>query len=267
MIKDIDIKLCTIAVVLVVLTAATLLVVSLGTIPVTVNEGESATFYWHGNDIRVETSEHVEYYSIARTLNPAVTSNQFVTPDDPVIQALYRVMEPDLATMTDTQKANELLRFVHYNIPYANDMEVYGDQVSQFPSETLMLGHGDCEDMAFLLCTLYELAGLDAVLLHFEEHMAVGVAVDAQGEVYHALFNGTDYYLADPVGSYTVGGSYDTPLVGVYQGRTMANEVVLLFLIPTLIICGLCSMIKRNSLGIHYRKKKIVYTHSKRVKA
>ena len=57
----------------------------------------------------------------------------------------------------------------------------------KYPVETLMLGYGDCSDKSTLLKKLLGMAGIDSVLLLFEElqHMALGVKVPqgSQGHI------------------------------------------------------------------------------------
>lgn len=150
---------------------------------------------------------------IARMLGAEMTCKWYITPDDPAIVTLWSALEPALEGKTDYEKADLLLRFVQNNIIYESDEDSFDryDYV-QFPAETLYSEHGDCEDMAYLLYTLYDRAGLDAVLVRTTSHTSVGVNVDLTEGTYITMFlSDTRYYIAEATGSHAIG---DTKIIG-----------------------------------------------------
>ncbi|MBA7466781.1 hypothetical protein ES707_01971 [subsurface metagenome] len=66
---------------------------------------------------------------------------EFIQPDDPNVIALYRQIGPDVWLCLD---------WVCQNISYREDPWEWWS----FPAETLKRGTGDCEDSAFLTCSL-----------------------------------------------------------------------------------------------------------------
>lgn len=142
-----------------------------------------------------------------RTLGPEANGKRFVTPDDPTIVKLWSVIAPMMEGMTDLEKAKSLLRFVQDATYYEYDIYAFGmrDYV-QYPAETLYRGFGDCEDVSYLLYTLYAKAGLDAVILSTSDHVSVGVNVEgAVGNGYKRLLSDDIYYIAEATGSSSIG--------------------------------------------------------------
>lgn len=66
---------------------------------------------------------------------------EFIQPDDPDVIALYHEIGPDVWACVD---------WVCRNISYREDPWEYWS----FPAETIRQGSGDCEDSAFLTCSL-----------------------------------------------------------------------------------------------------------------
>ena len=78
----------------------------------------------------------------------------YVTPNDHSVQSHLETIGNDV---------NTLYGWVGDNIQYTYDSDVYGvEEYWQFPYETLNLGTGDCEDQAFLLCSLIRASGTSA---------------------------------------------------------------------------------------------------------
>ena len=89
-----------------------------------------------------------------RGLNPL----DFVTPQDPVIQALAQSIITGLGEKdTPQSRLVAAYNYVTLNIKYVIDMTAYGyEEVWQKPSTTLERKLGDCEDLSFLLCSLLQ---------------------------------------------------------------------------------------------------------------
>jgi predicted transglutaminase-like cysteine proteinase len=78
----------------------------------------------------------------------------YITPNDPSVQAHLLTIGKDL---------NTIYGWVGDNIRYEFDSDIHGkEEYWQFPHETLDLKTGDCEDQAFLLCSLIRASGVEA---------------------------------------------------------------------------------------------------------
>lgn len=135
-------------------------------------------------------------------------SNMYVTPNDPTVDKVYALLNERMSGMTDYDKADYLLKFVQDNVRYVDDESAYHiwDYV-QMPAETLYMGYGDCEDMAFLLYTLYLKAGLDAVVYVEPSHVSVGVNVPCNKSNYLTV-DGKRYYSAESTGYFMIGSAW-----------------------------------------------------------
>jgi predicted transglutaminase-like cysteine proteinase len=78
----------------------------------------------------------------------------YITPNNPNIQTQLQTTGKDL---------NTIYNWVGENIQYELDEKVQGKiEYWQLPYETLSLKTGDCEDQAFLLCSLIRASGFEA---------------------------------------------------------------------------------------------------------
>jgi len=78
----------------------------------------------------------------------------YVTPNDPTVQTRMNIIGKNV---------NSLYGWVGDNVQYEYDSDVYGvSDYWQLPYETLSLKTGDCEDQAFLLCSLIRASGTSA---------------------------------------------------------------------------------------------------------
>lgn len=104
-----------------------------------------------------------------------------------------------IAGKSDSEAANELLRFIHQHFAYKTDSEQFGYERPLFFDETLYYPYCDCEDRAILYAKLIrELLGLDVILLHYPNHIATAVhfGEDIAGE--YVTYRGERYYVCDP---------------------------------------------------------------------
>lgn len=191
-----------------------ILIIAAPTHAITDNDGIQTNAYYVGGDlvdVDIRLGD-VEGYldGLYRSSTPSMLSNVFITPNDPTVSKVYDSIKGNMVGMDDIDKANFLLSFVQDNIDYELDESIYGqNDYVQYPAETLLLKTGDCEDMALLLVTFYEKAGLDSVLINAEGHTSVGVNVPLENGYYvTALGSDVRYYIAEPVGMYSVGVDY-----------------------------------------------------------
>ncbi len=110
----------------------------------------------------------------------------FVTYNDDLVLMIADYLSKQSASMSQTQRANFVLRFVQEGIPYAYDIDTKGvDEYWKYPLETLYDGKGDCEDTSILYAAIMKDMGYEVALLWYEDHVAVGVALtDCSGTYY-----------------------------------------------------------------------------------
>lgn len=96
---------------------------------------------------------------------------------------------------TDDQIALNVLSFAH-TIPYSFDIDTKGiEEYPRYPVETLIEG-GDCEDRAILAAAiLYEL-DIDCILIHMQNHMALGLKDNGHFSGQSYRYEDTVYYYA-----------------------------------------------------------------------
>ena len=172
-----------------------------------------------------------------RQFYSSLSTSRFVVSDS-VIDALMDVLDEKIEKMSDLEKAKALLEFVYVNIMYKSDDRQFGySEYIQYPSETLLHKKGDCEDMASLLYILYEKAGLDAVLIHCDNHVAVGVDTDAYGKT--VTFRGKEYTISDPTSSLGLG---NTALEGIWfvdkADNPFATNLILVEIVAVQLFIG-----------------------------
>lgn len=155
-------------------------------------------------DFQIDRSLYNEYRKESRkNKNDGIEYDlyyaQFVsdTRDDEIlVNAIEDIMKVAKKNMySDYDIANIFLSLVQ-SLEYTDDLATRAYfEYPRYPLETLVDGGGDCEDTAVLLAQLLDCAGVDSVLLAYEDHMAVGVKCVPEGN--------KGYYL----GYYTFGGS------------------------------------------------------------
>ena len=194
---------------------------------------------WFDFDISVGDVKAHSGDDFIRMIYSSITTPRFGV-SDPVIDSLVDVLQERMIGMTDVEKANALLDFVFMNTWFKTDEELFGcPEYVQYPSETLLFGKGDCEDLSLLLYTLYKKTGLDAVLIHCNNHESVGVAVDTKGE--SVSFRGKDYIVADPTSSLKVGGYALKDVWFVDEADDpMAIHILRLLIVIVQLIIGFC---------------------------
>lgn len=98
---------------------------------------------------------------------------------------------------SDLDMVKNIIFFVQ-SLDYVDDKVGTGyDEYPKFPLETLADQGGDCEDSAILLASLLRELGYGAVLLQFEDHMAVGVKGENSIPGSYYEFEGSRYYYVE----------------------------------------------------------------------
>ena len=103
-----------------------------------------------------------------------------------VLDALYVRLEREFVQFGkkrgqpayEREFAEFLLAFVQGGMDYVEDPKLPESDWPRFPTETLSLQHGDCEDTTILYMELLRRAKIDCAYLGIPEHAAVGVCVD-----------------------------------------------------------------------------------------
>jgi len=150
-------------------------------------------------------SDLLSSYSNSLVIRQNVGPDIFYTPNDPVIKKMAGKFSVLTASMSDHQRVDYVLKFVQ-SIGYIDDRVSYGIVDHwQFPLETVFIGHGDCEDHAFLFLSLMGAMGYETVLIHQKGntgyHMAVGVRYTPSVASYTVEHDGKSFVFCDPSGS------------------------------------------------------------------
>jgi transglutaminase-like putative cysteine protease len=162
---------------------------------------------------------------------------QYITPNDPLVQAtLDSILRDKPWYRTDYEV---IKNWVVDHISYRYDREAYGvPDYWQFPSETIRLGHGDCEDFALLLCSLLRAAGWPAedvfVILGIGRFEEVGHAYLTTRRTGSEAYSVKDYWMmAEPQASGLVEGTLAN-LLNLIQFREVCyfNDKLILTELP-----------------------------------
>jgi hypothetical protein len=88
-----------------------------------------------------------------------------------------------------------------HQIPYRETLPV------KYPVETMVENEGDCDLFSYIAASIMNAAGLDVVLLYYEDeaHMNVGVNIlhplnDARGQTCYVTYESNQYYVAECTG-------------------------------------------------------------------
>lgn len=170
--------------------------------------------------------------------------NDFIRPNDPIVHAIAAEIITKLGGQdSPVNRLKAAYNFVTLNMRYVSDMSQFGyEEVWQLPDSTLTRRMGDCEDLAFLLCSLLLALGIDAKMVfgvyHGEGHAWVWAEVNGVGGILESTsgqpFNG----FADPA-NYIVEEAYATRAAGeeVLGGDPLTS--LLMYLAPGLICFGI----------------------------
>lgn len=136
--------------------------------------------------------EHSMNRSVMRCGTIMVPSaNLMIEPDNEYVKSIGKQILEMTEGKSDREKATVALRFVQEEISYLSDEQLYGcTEFWAYPTETLYLHKGDCEDKSILLCSILLSMGYDSVLLDYPGHIAVGVRFGGD----NALPEGSYFY-------------------------------------------------------------------------
>lgn len=126
--------------------------------------------------------------------------------------------------------ANMVLQIAHqllYNETY----------YAKYPTETLVEGSGDCDNLAVLVATFLEAANIDAVIILAKTgsgaHALVGVHLPKQPDdlfkygrvrVWYIVYNGKKYYLAEPTWDISKYDPFNPWIIGFFVGDNPWGE-------------------------------------------
>lgn len=113
--------------------------------------------------------------------------------------ALYKVLAPAVADMSEWEAVNFLLRFVQTSFSYKTDQDNFNREKYMMPEETLYYEYSDCDDRAILFANLVQdLLDMNVVGLRYSKHLATAVEFSSpvEGDAHYYL--GKKYIVADP---------------------------------------------------------------------
>lgn len=140
----------------------------------------------------------IDYYNdypIMNTWGPYVSASLSARTK----KQLYPVLRRAIEGKSEVDAANLLINFVQTAFEYQTDGEQFGYERPLFGDETLSYPYSDCEDRAILYAILMrELLGLEAVLLHYPEHLATAIRFtdDITGDCF--MIGNQKYVVCDP---------------------------------------------------------------------
>jgi Bacterial Ig-like domain (group 3) len=136
------------------------------------------------------------YQEKSHQLNKLADFTKFVTPYamKPIADSLKQIY-PD-----EEDFVNGALMIVH-------QMNYVETPLGKFPAETLVDNQGDCDVFSYVAASIIKAAGIDVVLLDYEEknHMNIGVHLsnppeNARKDVYKITHDNVTYYIAETTG-------------------------------------------------------------------
>ena len=161
------------------------------------------TFTGHQYAITAEIPKSV--YDYYRGLERLPTSDYSVYVsyplDDDYLRSIVEKLRvfSNVGGFTEVQRVGLVVSFVQ-SIPYNNDFLTTGyNEYPRYPLETLVDGSGDCEDTSILAASLLKLMGIDAVMLSYPNHMAVGISITNISGTYY-VSDGKNYYYVETTG-------------------------------------------------------------------
>lgn len=112
---------------------------------------------------------------------------------------LYPLLRRDIEGLNERDKVQHILNWVQTGFVYEYDDKVWGSDRAFFPDETIYYPYADCEDRAILFTRLVrDLVGLDAILVHYPNHLASAIAFNGSENGDYIMLNGRRFIVCDP---------------------------------------------------------------------
>ena len=150
--------------------------------------------YTWTTDVSIQKSTYSKYRSLSRT-NDFNTYVSDANNREIVRSIANSIVEAgDECGYVGDEHVLMAVAFVQ-SIPYRTDIESSGrNEYYKYPVETLVDGCGDCEDSAILTAAIIRELGYGAVLLVFDNHVAVGVKGGENVYGTYWTYNGDRYF-------------------------------------------------------------------------
>jgi hypothetical protein len=114
-------------------------------------------------------------------------------------KTLYPVLRKAIEGKNEAAAANIIINFVQTGFQYQTDQQQFGYERPLFGDETLYYPYSDCEDRSILLCRIVkDILNLDAVLLHYPNHIAAAVCLRSGGVGDTIMVGDKCYTICDP---------------------------------------------------------------------
>lgn len=151
-------------------------------------EYQNSTFEWTmelPKNVYEMRKVRMRIYDYGAYVADTLTQNLFDGFGETIVAEQQKNGYSTIETVEFVSRFVQSLEYVH------DDISTGYNNYPRYPIETLVDEVGDCEDSSLLLAALLDVIGLEVGLLEFDNHLGVGVALDAaDGNV---EFHGTDY--------------------------------------------------------------------------
>lgn len=173
----------------------------------------------------VYTGAYTAYAQCGAVRNMSKFSYEAYIIVDDTVQRVAHALDSLTVNMTDTDRINMVAAFVHSCVFYRPDSGPISEYY-QYPTETLFLRSGDCEDCALLTAALLRAMGYDSHVATWIGHAVT--AVRSEGGL--TAFNGLSYQLIDSANGGRL-GQYDGPMIVITTEATVLKIIVILILL------------------------------------
>lgn len=147
--------------------------------------------------IHIPMSLYMEYYERSRPRQSRWIDMAKDPNDDYYIDQLVDKLNEVASEerYSKLEKAAFVVAFVQCLTYNPDSVTTFSDEYPRYPIETLFDRGGDCEDTSILAVALLGGMGYDVALLIYDEHVAVGIAVDTYGTYYE--YGGIEYFYVE----------------------------------------------------------------------
>jgi len=147
----------------------------------------------------VQTNQNLIDYYNDYPLSSEWNLYAFAGLSQTVKQSLYPVLQRAIAGKSNPEAAGMLLNFVQTAFAYQTDQQQFGYERPAFPDENFFYPYNDCEDRSILFSIFVkELLGLEAVLLHYPNHLAAAVHFPENVNGDYLTVDGKKFIICDP---------------------------------------------------------------------